>query len=301
MTGALEWVGARARAILIIGCVAAVALPWLAAVLKPVFPLFVVLVYMLAVARIDLRGVLRRLAGPRAVWLIGGTALAMVAGAVAGWGIMRALGLGPDYELAVTLGLLAPPIASAAAFCFLLGFNAALALEVTVAASLLFPFIAPPVAALLVGAELPVSPLTLALRTAGIIAAGTALGIALRRWMSPARVEVRRAAFDGASAVAMLLFVIPLFDGFADMVLARPALAAGFLALGCLLVLGPQIAALRTGPDAGALAIAGGVRSVGIVVAAMPGDAAFLLFAALYQFPMYALPLIVGRLRETRR
>ncbi len=297
----LEWLGRWARWVLPAGCVAALVLPGLAAFLRPAFPFFVVVVYMLAVARIDLSAVMRGLAGGRrAFWLVAGTGVVTVGGALAGWAAMRLLGLGEEYEFATTLGLLAPPIASSAAFCFLLGLNAALALEITVCASLLFPFVAPPVAALLVGAELPVTPFQLALRTAGIIAAGGVLGIVLRRWMSPARVAARKAAFDGAGAVAMVLFVIPLFDGVGEMVAARPVLAAGFLALSCLLVLGPQMVVLRGGAEAGAVAMTAGVRSVGIVVAAMPGDAVFTLFAALYQFPMYLLPLIVGRLRRSR-
>lgn len=300
MIATLEWIGARARWVLILGCMAALAFPVFGGVLKPAFAYFVAAVYALAVARIDLGAVWRRLMGRRAVWLMGGTALMMAGGAVAGWGLVRLMGLGPDYELAIALGLLAPPIASSAAFCFLLRLNAALALEITVAASLLFPFIAPPVAALLVGAELPVTPLMLALRTAAIIAGGTVLGILLRRWMTPARVAARSAVFDGAAAIAMVLFVIPLFDGVGAMILARPGLAAGFLALSCLLVLGPQVLVLRAGANTGAVAIAWGVRSVGIVVAAMPGDAIFTLFAALYQFPMYALPLMIGWLRVMR-
>ena len=297
---ALGWIGARARWVLILGCLAAFALPGLASTLRPVFPVFVALVYALAVARIDLVSVFRRLGrGRRALWMIAGPALAMAGGAVAGWAVARALGLGVDYERALVLALLAPPIASAAGFCLLLALDAALALEITVAASMLFPLIAPPLAALLLGEALQVSTLALALSTGGIIAAGGLAGVALRAWLGPDRIAREAAVFDGLGAIAMLLFVIPLFDGVAELVAADPGRAVTYLLVATLLVIGPQLLVLRAGAETGAVAIVAGVRSVGIVVAAIPADRDFALFAALYQIPMYGLPLLIGALRRS--
>jgi len=74
----LEWVGERARWILAIGAVAALFLQDLAASLRPALPAFVALMYLLAMVRIDLGGVLRRSLKPRRFGMILSACIALM-------------------------------------------------------------------------------------------------------------------------------------------------------------------------------------------------------------------------------
>ncbi len=305
MMRALAWIGMRARWVLILGCVAALFVPGPSTALRPYLPAFVAMVYALGMLRVDLPAVMRNLTDPRRALRMSALALAMTAlSALAAFALARTLGAGGDAQKAVVYALLSPPIASAAAMCLLMGLNAALALEMTVLCSLLTPFVAPLVAHALLGDALSVSPVDLGLRTAAMIFSGAAVALVLRRAIGVAAVLRHKTALDGVSALAMLLFVVPLFDGVGAMIAADPRAALRTLALASALLFGPQLVglALRRAPGAGvgAAGLLWGVRSVAIFLAALPPDPAFTLFVALYQFPMYATPLLLGGLYARR-
>ncbi|MEM1314717.1 MAG: hypothetical protein AAGI51_09205 [Pseudomonadota bacterium] len=304
MTVVLEWLGARARWVLCFGFAAALALPALAEALRPALPFLVACVYALSMARLDLAALTRELAtlrrGPAALAL---SIALLTLPTAAAWAAMRALGAGPDWEAAAVWTFAAPPIASAAGLCFLLGWNAGRALQLTVVASLIMPAVGPAMGAWLLGAAAPMSPLDLALRTAAMIAGGAAIAAAVRAAAGRARIERNGRVFDGLVAVVMVLFLFPLFDGVGASILARPGLAAGFLGLACLFVFGPYLALAWAGPragDVGALALIAGTRSTAIWIAALPEDPALTLYVALYQLPMFATPLALGALLRKR-
>ena len=56
---ALAWIGARARWVLLIGALLAVFLPDVSSFLRPAVPVFIAMVYMLAMLRIDIAAVAR--------------------------------------------------------------------------------------------------------------------------------------------------------------------------------------------------------------------------------------------------
>lgn len=299
MIAALEWIGARARHLLILGCLVALAAPGLAAALRPALPGLVALVYALSMTRVDLGAVARGLLRPRRAALVFGlSALLLTAASAAAFGLVRALGLPPIWEAAAVWTFAAPPIASAAGLCFLLGLDAALALEITVVSSLLMPALGPAVARALLGEEVPIAALELSLRTAAMIATGLIAALILRRWLGPVRIAARGRAFDGVLTLAMTLFVLPLFDGVGASIAASPGLAAAFLGAASLAILGPHFLAAAIpapAPQRGAVAMVGGTRSVAIYLAALPPDPLLTLWVALYQFPMYATPLLLRR------
>ncbi|MEL6679061.1 MAG: hypothetical protein AAFQ51_10155, partial [Pseudomonadota bacterium] len=139
----------------------------------------------------------------------------------------------------------------------------------------------------------------LALRLGQMIAGGIAIALGLRWVLSPARIARRAKAFDGVAACTMVLFVIPLFDGVRETIVAAPLLAGVVLAAVLALNLGITVA-LRAGlaralpvADAGALGIMWGNRTVAIYLAALPADPMLSLFVALYQIPMYFTPMIL--------
>lgn len=297
----LAWIGARARYVLLIGCALALFLPALSAWLRPALPALVALVLGLSAARMDLAAVLRGMVAPaRLIWLLGLTLLMLPVTAL----VLSLLPLGAFGPSAVLFAL-APPISSAAALCFLLGFDARRALELTLFATLLTPLIgAVMIPFLLPDASVPHTG-ALMLRLAGMIAGGLLIGVLLR-WALGAVLIARRAAeFDGVSALAMVLFVVPLFDGVWAEIAAAPVIALWMLIFAVGLNLGSNLLALLVsrplaGPSlGGALGLMWGNRTVALYLAALPFDPLFSLFVAFYQFPMYATPLLFRRFATT--
>jgi len=299
---ALEWVGVRARWILAIGAIAALALQDLAASMRPALPAFVALMYLLAMVRIDLGAVFRRSLQPSRFAMLLGVCLGLMVVTPALINIIAELTSLPN-ELRESLVYIAagPPLGSAAALCLLLGLDAALAIELTILGSFLTPFLGPFVTSLLLGAAVPIDPFALSLRLAAMIGAGAVLAIVLRRVLGAELITRRANVFDGIGALAMLATIVPIFDGATEQILRTPLLATATLALVFALNIGMQFLAtpiLRrvTGRESGgAMGLIWGNRNAALYLAALPQAPVFSLFVALYQFPMYMTPLIMRR------
>ncbi|MEM9144600.1 MAG: hypothetical protein AAGC57_00275 [Pseudomonadota bacterium] len=303
----LRWVGARARWVLAIGVMIASILPDLSALLRPFMPVLVSLVFCVAMVRIDLRALLLGMAKPRRLVRLSALTIALLWVTPATvWAAGQGLGLAPDLLAALVYTGASPPITSAAGLCLLLGLNAALALELTIFASLLAPFLGPLVVTALLGEAVPIEAVPLALRMAAMIAAGAVASVLLRHLIGSVRIEAEHRAFDGVAALVMLSFVIPLFDGFWHQVLDEPALAGALLILAIVVNYGAQIILAQGMPamlgaaSAGALGLAWGNRTVALYLAALPPDPVFGLYVALYQIPMLLTPLVMGRVLGAR-
>jgi hypothetical protein len=194
----------------------------------------------------------------------------------------------------------------------MLGLEAGFALELTILASLTAPFVGPVVTKALLGEAVPLDAFDLALRMAAMIAAGVAAALAVRRLLGAARIAAHGGAFDGVATVVLVLFVIPLFDRFWEVVLGFPWFALGTLALVlaanwgvlALVAIAGRRAAGRVGADPGLAGSAGlmwGTRNVSIYFAALPPDPLFGLYVALYQLPMLFTPLVLGRVLRGRK
>ena len=298
----LEWIGARARWVLAFGVIAATLMPALSAFLRPALPFLVVLVVAVAMTRMELGQVARAALRPRrlgalAVWTV---ALLVLTPALL-WAGGTALGLAPDEVAALVYTGAAPPITSAVSLGLLLGLDAVFVLELTVLASLATPLIGPPVVAALIGAEVPIDAGLLALRLGAMIAGGTVVAVVLRRVLGPERIRARARTFDGLAAIAMILFVIPLFDGFWTLLTtdAERSLRVAALALaantGLMLAVAALLARRLRRAHAHAAGLMWGNRTVAIYLAALPAEPLLTLFVALYQIPMLLTPLVMER------
>ena len=128
--------GARAQWVLALGAVAALVLPAPGTLVAGSLPFWVTLLFGLAMARIDLPAVLRRAVAPRRLARnLGLCAALMVATPATFLAIGKALGLDPAHVDSVVYTAAGPPLGSAAAFCLILGLDAAFALELTVLGS----------------------------------------------------------------------------------------------------------------------------------------------------------------------
>jgi predicted Na+-dependent transporter len=301
--GGLTWLGAQARWVLAVGVLLATLLPSLSSFLRPYLPGLVALMLCVSMARLDLGALARRASQPRrlAMLTIWSVALLVVTPAAI-WAGTRAAGLPEAHVAALVYTFAAPPITSAAALCLMLGLDAGFALELTVVASIATPFIGPAVTKALLGEAVPLDAFDLALRMAAMIAAGVVAALLARRLIGAARIARHGGAFDGVATVVLLLFVIPLFDGFWDVAGRLPWFALGTCALVLAANWGAQVVvALGVrrggGPEmAGAAGLMWGNRNVSIYLAALPPDPLFGLYVAFYQLPMLFTPLVLGRL-----
>ncbi|MEM0942480.1 MAG: hypothetical protein AAGI70_00895 [Pseudomonadota bacterium] len=296
----LEFIGTYARWGLAIGVLAAFFLPAMSAALRPWLAPLVALVFIVAMARIDLGEMARRLARPRHLAGLVLWSLVLMAGTPA---LLWAIGQGADLPEGFTAAMvytgITPPITSAAALCLLLGLNAVFALELTLVASLLTPLIGPPVAKVLLGEAVPIDALSLALRVGAMVAAG-AIGAAILRWvMGAPAIERHARKFDGLSAIVMWLVVVAVLEGAGGRILADPEAALRICALAVVVNFGMQMVAGLTlarplPAEAGAAGLIWGNRTVALYLAALPFDPVFALYVAFFQLPMLFTPLVMG-------
>lgn len=297
---AFAWVGARAQWVLAVGAVAALVVPGPGALMAGTLPVWVALLFGLAMARIDLAATARRAVSPRRLARnLGLLAVLMLATPAAFSAAGHALGIAGPHLSSVVYTSAGPPLGSSAAFCLILGLDAAFALELTVLGSFLAPFTMPPVAHALLGEAMTIDAGEMTLRLVAMIGGATAGAVLFRRLVGPNRIAAHARAFDGLSSIALVLMLFPLFHGLTEMIAAMPGFALATLGLAIAANLGVQVATyplcrlFAPRETAGATALNWGNRNAALALAALPGDPLLTLYVALYQFPMYFTPLIM--------
>ena len=287
------------------GILAGLILPDLAAILRPVMEVFVVLLMTLAYSRLDWSGI-RTISGkPLLTAMILLWVLAAVPGlsAAAGW----ALALPSVLLTAIILNAIAPPITSSVPFCQLLGLDAALALRVTLIATLLMPVTVPASILLLLGVTIDLDPGEFALRAAVFIGLPLVLSWLIRR--SPrltARLN-RGTEVDGITAFILMIIAIGIMDGVTAQILAEPTEALAILAAAFgVSILFHGLSGLvfwRLGErTAISIALTSGSRNL-VLMLVIIGDAmgpAFGLYVALGQVPIYLMPAIIQTFWRSR-
>ena len=204
----------------------------------------------------------------------------------------------------------APPIASTIWMCLLLGFRPALAMELVLMTSLIAPFSGPFISSLFLAELTTLDPFDLFVRLGVMIVAGGGLAL-LGRWLiGNARIEKNHTVFDGISTLAMLAFLIPVFNGVSSKISAFPILAAQLLGLAVLMNFGTQLfmmvlavflRAEKAKDTLNVMAVIAGNRNVGLYYAALPYDPIMGLFTAMYQVPLYLTPLFLGWLIKIQK
>jgi predicted Na+-dependent transporter len=308
MRRGLEWVGARARWVLAVGVLLAFLIPEASRLLRPILPALVAGILALAMMRIDMAAAAREAMRPRQI----AGSLLLLAMLMPGMMVLllwlHAILDLPEGDRAFLIAFcVAPPIASSGALALILRFDAARAVQITVIATLLTPIIGPATVAWLAPGALDIPAMDIAQRLATIIISAVVLALLLRRAMGPARIAQQARALDGIAALALLTFVIPLFDGVTSTIRANPGEAARVMLMVTLVNLGALFAVralagrFTAHATAGTLGLIWGNRNVALYFAALPYDPAFSLAVALYQIPMLATPLILSALPLARR
>ncbi|SFR32498.1 hypothetical protein [Litoreibacter janthinus] len=299
----LRFVGRHAGIVMLGGMVVVAFLPGVSTMLRPFLPVLVSLVLGLAIARLDLGAILGELGNGRSV--AGLFALLIVFGPLTCLGMVwlgQIFGASSETLLALAVFGASPPLSSAANLALLLGYNARITLKFGLLATVALPFLGP-FSLGLVGVQADIAPVVMAQQIALMIAGGIFIGLALQVAIGKSKISVNSEAFNGVAALAMILFLFPLFDGVGGFVIAKPMQAFGLLCLALLLNFGGHVAvafAARrvTDPDtASALGMMFGNRNVSFFLAVLPANPALGLFIAASQIPIYSTPAIFGRRR----
>ena len=269
----------------------------LAASLKPLVTPLVIALLAIAMARTDWPAFRAELRRP---WL----SLAMVA---VGMGMIPLLAapllslLPIPAGLALALSLMAclPPLTSMPAVAGFLGLDRAAALVVMLAGTALMPLTVPPLALLLLGLDLKIGVLEFMLRLAGIVLAGGALAVGLRKAIID-RAPMGAARVDGMAVAILMLFAIPIMDGVLAQLAERPWRTAGFVLWGFIATFAfIAVAALLFWPFGAQRACTAGYgagsRNNALLLAVLPAtvDPDYFLFIAAIQFPIYLTPTLL--------
>jgi BASS family bile acid:Na+ symporter len=305
----LGGLGRQATWFLAAGIFLGVAVPPLAGLARPLLTPAIFLLMLVTLLRIEpasLRAAFRR------PWLLGLTvAWTLLAMPVGLWLVWRLTGTAGFFADHLLLTAASAPIASAAAYALLLGLDAAFALAVCVLATSLVPFTLPLLAALLLGIDLPLSPVDLWLRLLLLIGGAGLLATLVRRRAGAAWVKERAPVFDGLVVVAMVAFGLAVMDGVTIKAIADPSFVVfcvvatfGLAIVG--MIVGTLLFAWLERTTALTIGLLSAFSNFGVVVAAMATDAptATVIYLGIAQFPIYLLPLamkpVVMRLHPPR-
>ena len=299
MKSLLAFAGRHGPALLFAGVLLGLAWPGLAAAVKPAMGAAVFVFTLGAFLKVDpaaLHASLRR-PGRNAItllWIVVGVPLTGVA-------LTSLLPLPEGIRLGVLLSLLAPPVGSAAAIAAMLGLDAALALTMTVVASVLSPLYLP----LLIGGL--GGQTTAAIDTAGmlirvaLVVGGAACAASALRLVTRDAVKRNPMVMVGLSVVGLIVVGIGAMDGVQPVLRAHAGDVFGWIALAFALNGGLQIAGTllfaRTGArHALSVGLISGNRNVTLIwVAVAPwlqASPQAEVFLAASVFPIFMLPML---------
>lgn len=301
----LQRLGRHAAPAYAISIFLGLALPQLAAAMRPAIPITIFVFIMLAFARMNLPGIKAVLTAPKRLLIV--LAVSCLLPPLVGYLFLQLpwfRALDPGIQLAIAIMASAPPLMAAPVYAALLGFENSLALASLVLGMATTPLLAPIFTSLLAGAEVPISPLALAERLFWFVGTGMVGGLILRRVAGTPRLQAVKLELDGLGVLMFFLFAIAAMDGVLDATLQNPLLMLTMLGLSCFFcALNFTLAFVLFRPfafnDRFSAAIGIGLRNMGIVVApllAVVPKTTFLYFA-LAQIPIYVAPVVLKALK----
>ncbi|MBI3710189.1 MAG: hypothetical protein HY246_21295 [Proteobacteria bacterium] len=295
------WFNRRASFLLAASSVGGLLWPGLASAFRPLLAPVVFGLVVTMVLSLDWRHVIRHAMAPGrpalvVVWVMIGSPLVI-------WLVLRLIDLPPGLERALVLMASSPSLTAVPAWALVIGLDAPLALVVMIGATLLQPFIQPPIALGLLGIEVDIGLLPWMARL-GAFLGGAFLGAALLRWrLGAERLRQAAATVNGLTIIMLIVFVIGVMDGVAATLRERPLhvllfVAAAFAANFSLQATTALLFRRLGYYQALTAALAAGNRNIAIVVASLgaSADPDLYLYLACGQFPMYVTPMLLGPL-----
>lgn len=293
----------HARACLIIGLVAGLVLPGLAAVLVPWLPHMVAILLTVTALRIGHRAALGAVGDLR--WGIGAVLALQMFVPLALLGLFWLVGLHQTpAALSTVLACAAPAITGSVNLALMLRLDGGRMMQMLVLGTAAFPLTVLPILWCLPQLGDPAVIMVTALRLLLIIVIATGVGFTLRQLAFPRPTEGQIKALDGLSVLAFSFIVIGLMAALNPALRSDPALVARWallaFAISYLMQLFTLIV-LRRGPlrdVAGPLAIGAGNRNIALFLVSLPAEVLgpLMIFIGCWQLPMYLTPMLLPRL-----
>ena len=302
---ALAWIGRHGTSALAISIFVSLAVPSLAAYVKPHLAETVFVLLLFSYLRTDPSAFSRVVKAPRLAIL--GALWVMVAVPLLVGTIYAFTGLRDSQPALYTIMILhcaIAPITSSAAFAALMGLDVALSLFALIVCNALSPVTTVAFSYMFLGTSL-ISPLELGAKLLFFFAASGAVAWGIRRLAGQRWIEEKKEAIDGLNVIAVFVFAIAAMESVPRHVVADPLFALGLFALIVVLTLAligaSALVFVRAGLDQGlVIGLLAGFRNLGVVMAALGAslpDLAWFYFA-LVQFPIYLFPALLKPLAK---
>jgi len=297
---ALAWLGRQGTRALAVSIFLGLAVPPLAAYVKPYLGETVFVLLLFSYLRTDPAAFRRYLSAPKltimaALWvmvavpLLFGTAYAL-------FGIRE---MEPALYTIMILQLATTPITSSAAFAALIGLDVAFSLAALIVCNAVSPITTVAFSFLFLGTS-AFSPIELGIKLFLFFATSGAIAYGIRRIAGQPWIERQKDRIDGLNVIAMLIFAIAAMDGVSRHVMTEPLFTLELFLLIVVLsvaLIGVSILVFwRAGLDRGlVIGLLSAFRNIGVIMAALGAtlpDMAWFYFA-MVQFPIYLLPVLL--------
>lgn len=294
------------RLCLVLGLVAAIAFPGIAAVMKPWLPEFVTALLFVAALRIGPRQALGAARDIRASALY--VFILQLALPITMTLIFFAFGIAGALASVIILMLAASPISGTPNLSIMCGSDPAPALRQLVAGTALLPLTVIPVFWLAPGFGSGLEVLAAAGKLLALIGVAATIAFLIRGfWLKEPSIRALR-AIDGASAILMAVMVLGLMSAVGPALRNAPGdlainLVAAFVANIGLQVVSALLLQRSAWKDMTVpFAISAGNRNIALFLTSLPAAITdpLLLFIGCYQIPMYITPLVLGRFYRAR-
>jgi hypothetical protein len=306
----LAWIGRHGSEVLAAAIFIGLAVPPLAALLKPAFAVVLFVLLVLSFLRVEPAALRHYAARPGLV--LAASAWSMLAVPALAGGAFALAGLAdaaPAIYTALILQAVAPPMVSAPAMAALMGLDAALSLATVTVCLPAAPATAALFAIVFLGDVGGLTPVALGGRTLVMLAGAAIVAALIRRLAGSDAIARQNERIDGLSVIALFVFASSFMDGVQVHALASPLAAAGLVALAfavpiTLAVVTMSVFARAGRANALALTLTVALRNMGLMAAAAGGAVPELawLYFAYSQMPTYLMPQIAKMMAlATRR
>jgi len=277
---------------------AALLVPDLAHVMKPLLGPSVWGLLFVAMVRLDWPGVVRHvrrfgLIAAALVWML-------IVCPVLVWGLTEMSGLSPGVAAALVLMAASAPLMSTPAVSIMIGLDGSLALVAMVGATFLAPLTVPIIALELLGLEIEIGVLGMMLKLIGMVGSAFVLALVFRRVAGLQQIQKWSNGLDGFVVILMALFALAIMDGITAVLLAEPLkvlliVVLSFVANGGLQIAGALVFRRTAKQERYTLGFVSGMRNMGLILAVLPAgvDQDIVLYFAMAQFPIYILPALL--------
>ena len=299
LTQLLAFFARHGRLVLVLGLVAGVGLPDLAAAMKPYLPHMVALTLFLAALRIGPQqalGKLRDLGGIIPIIGIYQIAVPLAFIIVLPW-----TGLSPVLVTAITLMAAAPSISGSPNLTMMVGHDPAPALRLLIAGTAAVPATAFVVFLFVPAFGSAYDVAISAFRLLVLIGAAACFAFLLRIFVFKDASAKFTNSVDGLSAIAMAGIVIGLMTAIGPALATNPMVVVYTLIIACAASFGLQIVAYyllpknKTPGMRVGYSVVSGCRNNALFITALPAAVTdpLLLYIGCYQIPMYLTPLLL--------